>query len=126
MSACGDGRNRLFFALVTIGQAVLFGGKKPRQASIVVGTALAFLAALIGIHRNASTGYPLWYLCAMVLISLIFGAIAGYLAGGLIAGIFLVLDRVERRRDASAQHQSPSLPTTAESGEEPTTPTGPS
>lgn len=114
-----------FFALIAIGQAVLFGGQKPRQASIVIGGAVFTLFALgeiilflVFAPRSPPAAAVPWLIFALIAQALILGPVFGYLAGGVIAGIFLVLDRIEHRRNSPARHQPASPPIVAESDEE--------
>ncbi len=118
-----------YFALVAIGQAVLFGGQKPRQASMLVGSVAFFLGQLSffmlvfrGSLALALTGGGSWVLIAALLI----GSACGYLAGALVAGIFLILDRLQHRRDPPATDPPPpALPMRAEIVDDSTDPPSP-
>jgi len=80
----------LFIGLVGLGQVILFGGREPRRASVVVGAAAGVCIALWAamhepIHLREAT---------IVLVVLVaFGALFGYLAGGLLAAVFLIRGR---------------------------------
>jgi hypothetical protein len=75
-----------FVTFVAIGQMLFFGGKSPRLASLVGGPiALALTVACVSIW------YGSWWLVQAVC-SLPLGVPAGYLAGGMVAGVFLVAD----------------------------------
>ncbi len=89
------------FAIVTVlfvgvatGQVLLFGGQRPREASVLVGACLfpvEILALLVYVWVSplAGVGFsPLGLPCLAVT-----GAILGYLAGTLTAGIFFVRQR---------------------------------
>jgi hypothetical protein len=83
---------------VGLGQVFLFGGKYPRAASIWTGACLLpveTIVAFIYTHLAEGGGSPSEEeFAAAFLIVLFFiplGAAAGYLAGGLTAGVFLVL-----------------------------------
>ncbi|HVX12131.1 MAG TPA: hypothetical protein VHC22_13200 [Pirellulales bacterium] len=85
----------LFISLVGAAQMLLFGSQRPRLASLVTGL-VALPAIVVGISvmhvnriRPSDSG------CALVS-ALIFGAPAGYLAGGVVAGVFLIMDAVQR------------------------------
>jgi hypothetical protein len=87
----------LFFLGVGAGQAVLFHGRRPRWASIVMGIVMTFALgvfdAIFDGDRSMLVEASFSPFCP--------GAIFGYLAGLLIAGVFLVRDRLEdayRRR----------------------------
>lgn len=87
----------LFVTLVGLAQALLFRGKSPRLASIVAGP-LAFLVC--GIASLLTSPYPrtheviYWTNAVLVLAvgGLCPGTIFGYLAGTLVAGVFLLAD----------------------------------
>jgi len=87
----------LFVTLVGLAQALLFRGKSPRLASVVAGP-LAFFVC--GIATLLMSPYPrtheviYWTDAVLVLAvgSLCPGAVFGYLAGTLVAGVFLVAD----------------------------------
>jgi hypothetical protein len=85
-----------FISFVGIGQALLFRGRKPRLASILVG------AALIGLTTLAIWLYNILFISLAdtlyaTAVYTIFGALFGYLAGGLIGGVFLLADVLRRR-----------------------------
>jgi len=93
-----------FVFLIGAAQVILFGGKHPRKASIVAGAILvALIAVSVGlVERNfrgqvdrnflgtALFGLPLW-------ASL--GGLFGYASGGIVAGIFLIMDHAEQAQD---------------------------
>ena len=81
----------LFFG-VAAGQVLLFQGTNPRLASVIVGGILFPLEtvvyyAIMG-ARNPVDAY------VVVGLSVFGGPLFGYLAGGLTAGLFLVLNRL--------------------------------
>lgn len=90
-----------FVTLVAVGQMLLFGGKNPRLASVVGGPFVLVLTVImldaIWFRRFDPT-----YLCCTFPL----GAPAGYLAGGMVAGVFLIADEIRKRY--------PSKPTTEE------------
>ena len=107
----------LFFTVVGLAQAVLFKGRNPRKASIVTGTVLGGLFIFV---RNAIEIVRLFQLLShlgpltspvifrqfvillvMTLCGVVFGALLGYLAGGLIAAVFLFLNKVQPPLDDS-------------------------
>jgi hypothetical protein len=73
-----------FFVAVAAGQALLFGGKQPRKASITVGALYGILWYLAEVWL-----YPFDFHPCLLIGSAIPGAGAGYLVGGLVAGLFL-------------------------------------
>ncbi len=80
-----------FVTFVGIGQMLLFGGNSPRLASLVGGPIALVLTMVL---------LALWYgqgaVWAMIC-SLILGVPAGYLAGGMVAGVFLIADSLRDR-----------------------------
>lgn len=78
-----------FFTAVAIGQALLFKGDSPRKASVLVGavywTGLQTLVGMAGV----------WSPC-LAASFILWGGASGYVAGTLVAGVFLVADAVRR------------------------------
>ena len=88
----------LFFTGVGLGQAFLYKGRDPRKASIVAGLVLTPLALIVvGIDTGSD---PAGFLVLYIFSGL--GALPGYLAGGLIAGVFLFLNKVQPPLDDPA------------------------
>jgi hypothetical protein len=83
----------VFFLGVTVSQVVLFQGKRPRMASMLVGAVLLPLVMISAQLLDRSGRSPAWEWLDMLVISTVFGAIWGYLAGTLVAGVFLLLER---------------------------------
>jgi hypothetical protein len=79
--------------LVGIGQAMLFGGQKPRLASLLVGAAcfaaLRVFAVALG---DRPLSVDLLFLALMQ--GAVIGCIAGYIAGVLVGSVFLVSENV--------------------------------
>ena len=84
----------IFVVVVAACQALLYGGKNPRRASFVAGVAMYAAAAIItavvqGVHRgnlaNAIAELPCYLFGAVIA-----GGPLGYIAGCLVAAIFLV------------------------------------
>jgi MFS family permease len=89
-----------FLALIAFAQAILYRGKNPRRASIVAGaivcpvyaiTASIILMALTD-DLNGRIDIPIYAIFVSVL-----GSLFGYLAGGVVGGIFLIMDQWEQR-----------------------------
>ena len=94
----------IFFTAVGLGQMLLFKGQHPRRASIIVGASLlgglSILGGVFGVVIGGGWGI-VGFLCCAIVLWVICGALFGYLAGGLIAGVFLVIDKLENARDKS-------------------------
>jgi hypothetical protein len=114
---------------VAIGQTFLFGGRYPRAASIWVGgcffplQCIAVRLWLYSAHGDGLFLSPVEFIEGCVgpmLFSIPIGAIFGYLYGGVIGGVFLILDALAEwrsRRDA-VEDAEPSEPTEVVQGEE--------
>ncbi len=92
----------VFFTLVGLGQMLLFGGKKPRLASFLVGGVACCAPVLAGAVADvvASGGFQLIELMVPALLfAFLFGGVMGYVAGCLLAGVFLLLKPFEKRRE---------------------------
>ena len=92
----------LFFAAVTTGQMILFGGAYPRAASLLSG-GIACPLMLVGLladeasmqwsgwePSNIGNYGPLAYLSVFLLLALL-GVCFGYVVGGATAGVFYVI-----------------------------------
>jgi hypothetical protein len=115
-----------FFGILTIlmlgiglGQMWLFGGDKPRLASVLAGAvvlsvAVAVLNLATGYFSDEKAGVPLRIVYSIILIvpCIPLGAFFGYLLGGLTAGIVLTLNYLESRKgvenEKSCQEPLPS------------------
>ena len=98
----------LLFTGIGIGQAVLFGGRYPRAASIWVGSILVPIEACVFFVCQLDTPYPgAWQRIDILLVTFLygipFGAVFGYLFGTLTAGGFWLVDRYEKRRGAAKE-----------------------
>lgn len=80
-----------FITMVGLGQALLFGGQKPRLASVLVGTVCYFLPIII-MTFVAGPSMPRGILPWMLLQGVVFAPVFGYFAGVLVGGVFLVAD----------------------------------
>ena len=80
-----------YVTFVAIGQMLLFGGKSPRIASLVAGPIALALTSLC-----FSIWYGRWGIVEAVC-SLPLGVPAGYLAGGMVAGVFLIADALRSK-----------------------------
>ena len=85
-----------FVSLIGVGQMLLFDGTQPRRASLLAG--LIGLPLLTGLtiaffapHRGRSGD-----IVCPVFAAIIFGPPSGYLAGGIVAGVFLIMDAIEK------------------------------
>jgi membrane associated rhomboid family serine protease len=80
-----------FVTCVAIGQALLFGGKKPRLSSVLVGViCLLGIYLVYALTRDASL-FEFHHRVLLIWLSIaIAGAISGYFAGVAIGLVFLV------------------------------------
>jgi hypothetical protein len=95
----------VLFAGVATGQVLLFGGKKPRAASVWVGAGLfpvEMLAVLVGSAIAPSilslTKIEQESVELLLIFSIPLGAGFGYLAGGLTAGAFVFIERYKKHQ----------------------------
>jgi hypothetical protein len=104
-----------FLALIACAQAILFRGSNPRRASIVAGAILcpvyAIGAAVIFSSQTQNTR-RIEEMFVFALIFSVMGPLFGYLAGGVVGGIFLMMDRWERKfgRKIVAENFDPFAP----------------
>lgn len=100
-----------FFAIIGLAQAVLFRGKHPRRASVICGMTVAWLVTACGmvfqgVQGRLGLAEVVGALFCFGIVATSAGALAGYLAGVVIAGVFLVgdgLKRLYRRRFAKVE-----------------------
>lgn len=96
----------VFFTGVGAAQMFLFGGRRPRAASIIAGAvfcgAMPTVAFSIFWFSEGSSPpgfHPIpiigWLLCPTISFAII-GVLLGYVAGCLTAGVFLILNRIDR------------------------------
>ncbi len=93
----------ILFTGVGLGQMLLFEGKYPRAASVWVGGCLfplEILGALLIVvfFVPAVRGDVVPWLLILLILSPALGAGFGYLAGGLTAGVFLLIERYREYR----------------------------
>ena len=87
----------LFLTTVALGQKFLFKGRQPRKASIIVGACFFVgLYIVLKVVFGLSARNPYGPLDGAFL-----GAIAGYLAGLPISGVFLAIDKLRTRQRRS-------------------------
>ena len=92
----------VLFTAVTLGQILLFQGKKPRQASLLVGAAifpLEIFGLMLWTSRDTrdSLEFAIVFSLGVLIISIPGGTLFGYLAGCVMAGIFFVQEKLGRR-----------------------------
>jgi hypothetical protein len=106
---------------IGLGQMLLFKGKRPRLASVIVGASLGIgflivVSIIDELHIHGRIFH--WELLA---IAAIYGGVSGYVVGSLIASIFLFADKFDRlihgRRSAVESEDA----TTASGGNQPIT-----
>jgi hypothetical protein len=103
----------ILFTGIGIGQAVLFGGRYPRAASIWVGSILVPIEVCVWVMyqwgdllNHKSVVILVAELTAIFLCSIPLGTIFGYLFGTVTAASFYLLDWYENRR-AAKRGESP-------------------
>ena len=86
----------VFVTVVGLAQAILFSGKSPRKASVVAGSAVGAVVATMWclflvfvVPGGLGVGGFLSLFPAFIAFCAGVGAVLGYLAGCLIAGVFL-------------------------------------
>jgi hypothetical protein len=85
-----------FITIVGAAQAVLYGGRRPRAASIWTGAVLyciPVLAGLIGAGPMALAGGSFFFIAMQACM----GGFLGYIAGTCVGGVFLLADVARRR-----------------------------
>lgn len=97
----------VFVTLTAIAQLALWGGQKPRLASLVAGPVI-WIMLFVGLamqdpRRLLSVGSLAGCLCSAVL-----GIFFGYLGGAMVAGVFLLADvfRKQFLRESDTDIQS--------------------
>ncbi len=75
-----------FVTLIGLGQAVLFRGQQPRRASYLTGAGIWLLLSLVFRWSLLTPGAAV----GILVEAIAFGGMFGYVAGCLIAGVFLV------------------------------------
>ncbi len=102
-----------FITVVGAGQALLFGGRYPRAASVVTGAAANVLITIVT-SISAPRGFAGEFLGLAIPAGALFGAGLGYLAGTLVGGVFLVADAVRQIFARRAQASASDAPEKAE------------
>jgi hypothetical protein len=88
-----------FLTTVGISQAILFGGRCPRAASVLAG--MGFMAATIAFVVMIEFQQVVQTDERLLLLSIVFkfvllGAMLGYFGGVLVAGVFLIAHHLRR------------------------------
>jgi putative addiction module component (TIGR02574 family) len=92
-----------FITAIGVSQALLFGGKRPRLASVLVGT-LIYALSLLGFWlATGQRAYPTSTFLVLGTYAAIGGAILGYLSGVVVGGVFLLADAVRRMRRSGTE-----------------------
>jgi len=103
-----------FVLIVGAAQALLYGGKEPRKASIIAVASIYTLAISAAWIVNGPRMYPTVGLLISASFVIAGGAFLGYLAGVIIGGVFLVADKLRNR--LSRKHVELNLDTTSDTG----------
>ncbi|MFN3189358.1 MAG: hypothetical protein ACE361_02455 [Aureliella sp.] len=98
-----------YFVVVGAAQAVLFDGEKPREASVIVGAIYGILVMFIAMASGSRVWGP-----GMFLFSFVWAPFAGYLAGTVNGGIWLITDYLrkwlERRQSRQPKEATQASP----------------
>ncbi len=87
-----------YITLIAICQVVLFRGKKPRQASILGGPPAWLLTVLVvTLAAGPRSALDVFLVGVAGLVTSPIGFLLGYLAGGMVAGVFLLADAFRKR-----------------------------
>jgi len=109
----------VFFTGAGLGQPILFGGKRPRVASLWLGAVLFPLEVFsvflyFAIQDGVNGVAPLASLFILTILAIPVGIPLGYLAGCLAAGVFLLADQynklIERRKQPKEADEAPADP----------------
>jgi len=84
-----------FFTCVGLGQALLFGGKEPRVASVLVGVFYGPIVMVIGAIGGGGPRHIVGLIIGAICTA-IAGSLYGYAAGVIVAGVFLVADLMRK------------------------------
>jgi len=89
----------LLCVATALGQMFLFGGREPRKASVIVGgvlfTAIPLVAGILGGPFRNSHDFD--SIAMSFVFGPIIGSLMGYVAGGSVAGVLLVMDLTETK-----------------------------
>lgn len=92
----------VWLTTVAVSQAMFFGGRRPRLASLLAGAGLFLLCVepVIAwvLYRDAPRPWNTRAALISVAAAPGVGAVLGYLAGGAVAGVFLLLAAGRRNR----------------------------
>ena len=88
----------IFFAVVGAAQAILFEGKKPREASIIAGGVAGFIGVIV--YAVVEVGMSPSTIISASMCSLVWCPLAGYFAGTSIGGIWLTADYLRKWSEA--------------------------
>ena len=102
----------VLFTAAGVGQPILYGGRNPRRASVVIGLVLFPLEILaLIVYLNTSGTYRIGgdEAAAFLILALLGGGVLGYAAGCLAAGMFYLNDRYEKfkQRHAASEPSEP-------------------
>jgi hypothetical protein len=86
-----------FITLIAASQALLFGGKRPRTASLIVGSLIFAGATLAMWIAGGQRIYPPAVFVITGGYTIAAGTMLGYLSGTIVGGIFLIADKCRNR-----------------------------
>lgn len=116
----------VFFTGAGLGQPILFGGKSPRVASMVLGAVLLPLETIVllaYLYTSDGGGIAPNDIPPLVVLCVPLGAPTGYLAGCLAAGVFFLADQynklIEKRRPSDETDDADPLGLATEEEQQP-------
>jgi hypothetical protein len=86
-----------FITMTGVCQAVLFGGQRPRMASVVSGVTTLSATLVVVWLVNGARRFPDSAMFGALAFNALFGALLGYVAGTIIGGVFLLSDLLRGR-----------------------------
>jgi hypothetical protein len=104
-----------FLAVIAFAQAILYRGTNPRRASIAAGAIIcpvyAITAGIILMALTDDLNGRIDIFIYVIFVSVL-GSLFGYLAGGVVGGIFLIMGYWEQRfgKEVIAVHFDPFAP----------------
>lgn len=96
-----------FVTCVGLAQALLFRGRAPRAASVLVGMSFCPVGAVVVAVQGAGPNVEraIAEVIPLAIILLIPGAVTGYITGAAVGGVFLIANHVRKLARRVAGHE---------------------